>query len=243
MKIKILYLCLLVSLGTSAQSLEGRPYFELSPGKALAFGPMTQSNSTFLKYTGAWSFNLGFTKYSSEGQLMNKDVIGYHFGYQFHSNTLDESDLLSITPVPNAYFVSKGNQLIHGPVFRLEYTRSGVFAPYAGIGAHLLAVRGSWFDLEFDAQQNYYQKASYKTSTWGTINPAFSVYGGIRVVMPGNWTIGLHYETYLRDAWSAKYTIIGTPATIDNTEVSRSFTLTEIGWLHHGELRVQFPLR
>lgn len=234
---------LVLSIWSSAQSLEDHWMFDVAVGKGFANGKMAEKQAGYLTYQGSWSMNLAFTKYSSEGQLGKHDLFGYQFGWQFHSNRLDESVLMNLTPEPNRVEVDKGSQLLHGPVFRLEYTRAGQFAPYFGLGAHLLAVRASTFTLHYLPQSNFYQTATYKTSGWGRINASFSAYTGFHVVMPGNWTLGLNYELYLRDAWTSKYTVVADPAALDQQEVETTYLITHTGWVHHAELRVQFPLR
>ncbi|MBI1221217.1 MAG: hypothetical protein GC180_01330 [Bacteroidetes bacterium] len=239
-------LCLLfimvVSGNSRAQSLERHTYFEVSAGKGFASGKMTELKPGYLTYQGSWSFNMGFTHYSKEGQLGRKDLFGYHFGYQFHANSLDESVLNQINPSPNTYQINKGSQLMHGPVFRMEYTRSGRFAPYVGLGAHLLAVRPATFQMNYLPQDNYYQTNAYTSSPWGRINACFSAFTGFHIVMPGDWTIGLNYEVYLRDAWTSRYKVTSTPSAIDQKPVETDFNITHTAWVSHAELRVQFPL-
>lgn len=196
-----------------------------------------------LMYNGSWGLNLGFSKYSSDGQMLKGDVLGIQFGYLFHMNQLDASGLDSISPKPVSVDLHKSGQLLHGPYLRFEYTRAGKFAPYIGVGAHLLALRGAKFDVNFDPQDNYFKEAQYSTSSWGRVNACFSGYGGFRFVFPGDWTLGLNYELFLRDAWNAKYTIKAIPATLDNPEEEYSFILTQLGWNQRIELRLQLPLR
>lgn len=243
MKTKLLLISLWVSLNSGAQSLEDNWYFDISAGAAQSFGPMTKTNPGRLIYNGAWGMNLGFTKYSSEGQMLKGDLIGCQFGYIFHMNQLDATDLNGISPTPTSLKIHKSGQLLHGPYIRFEYTRSGKFAPYLGVGAHLLALRGAKFDVRFDPQDNYYGELQYSTSSWGRINACFSGYGGLRFVMPGDWTLSLNYELFLRDAWNAKYTVKAIPAAIDNPEEEFTFKLTQLGWNQRVELRLQFPLR
>jgi|GEM_PF-2219459 len=243
MKIRLLILSILFSLGANAQSLEDYWCFDISAGAAQTFGNMTQTNPAYLSNNGAWSMNLGFTKYSSKGQFFKKDLIGFQMGYQFHVNQVDGADLSKIDPAPSSYTFKKGNQLLHGPVMRLEYTRAGAFAPYIGLGAHLLALRGAQMDVEFDPKDNYYSKIEYRGSNWGRLNASLSVFGGIRLVLPNDWALGLNYEIYLRDAWNVKYNVTAIPATIDNVEREDSFILTQLGWNQHIELRLQMPLR
>jgi len=75
------------------------------------------------------------------------------------------------------------------------------------------------------------------------LNAGVSALAGLRLVMPNDWALGLHYELYVRDAWNTKYNLTAYPATIDNIEREESFILTQIGWNQHIELRLQMPLR
>jgi len=244
MKIKLLLFSLLFQTGAFAQSIEEYWYFDVSAGATQSFGAMTESNnSSYMKVNGGWSMNLGFTKYGSKGQFFKQDVLGFHMGYQFHVNSMDMKELNRIDPSPSAYKVIKGSQLLHGPVMRLEYTRAGSFAPYIGLGAHLLALRGAQMDVEFRPQDNYYKKVEYRGSGWGRLNASVSALAGLRIVLPNDWALGLHYELYLRDAWNTKYNVTAIPATIDNVEREDSFILTQLGWNQHIELRLQMPLR
>lgn len=243
MKIKLLFPLLWLPLYSGAQSLEDNWYFDASVGAAQTFGSMTKPNEGHLIYDGAWGANLGISKYSSEGQLMKRDLIGVHFGYLFHMNQLNPADLNEVNPKPSSVDIHKSGQLLHGPFVRFEYTRSGMFAPYLGIGAHLLALRGAKFDLNFDPQDNYYRQAQYSTSAWGRINGCFSAYGGLRFVLPGDWSLSLNYEVFLRDSWNAKYTVKAIPAAIDKPEQEYTFILTQLGWNQRVELRLQLPLR
>jgi hypothetical protein len=243
MKIKFLLISLWISFASNAQSLEDNWYFDVSTGAAQTFGSMTKTNPGRLIYHGSWGLNLGFTKYSSEDQLLKGDLVGCQFGYLFHMNQADASDLGQISPTPASIKIHKSGQLLHGPYVRFEYTRAGKFAPYIGVGAHLLALRGAKFDVNFDPQDNYYGKLEYGTSSWGRVNACFSGFGGLRFVLPGDWSLSLNYELFLRDAWNAKYTIKAIPAAIDNPEEEFSFMLTQNGWNQRVELRLQLPLR
>lgn len=243
MKTKLLLLFLWVSLNSGAQSLEDNWYFDASVGAAQTYGPMTRSNPGQLIYSGSWGLNLGFSKFSSKSQMLKGDLIGLQFGYLFHMNQLNAKDLKQIQPTPTSVDIHKSGQLLHGPYVRLEYSRSGKFAPYIGLGAHLLALRGPKFDLNFDPQDNYFQEAQYSTSSWGRVNASFSGFGGLRFVLPSDWSLSLNYELFLRDAWNAKYTIKAIPATLDNPEEEFTFILTQLGWNQRIELRLQLPLR
>lgn len=243
MKIKLFLLAIICSSVAMAQSLNDKWYFDVSAGATQSFGSMNEQNSSYMKVQSGWSMNLGFTKFSSKGQFFRKDLIGFQIGYQFHVNTMDMGDLMRIEPTPSSYSAKKASQLLHGPVMRLEYTRAGTFAPYIGLGAHFLALRGAQMDVEFLPQDNYYKKLEYRGSGWGRLNASISGLAGIRLLMPNDWALGLHYEIYLRDAWNTKYNITAYPATIDNAEREESFILTQIGWNQHIELRLQMPLR
>jgi len=156
MKIRLFLFVLLLNTGLMAQSLEDYWYFDISAGATQSFGSMIESNNAaYMKVKGGWSMNLGFTKYGSKGQFFKNDVLGFHMGYQFHVNSIDATELNTIKPSPAGYSMKKSSQLIHGPVMRLEYTRAGSLAPYIGVGAHLMAVRGAEMDVDFSPQDNY----------------------------------------------------------------------------------------
>ena len=131
---------------------------------------------------------------------------------------------------------------MHGPWIRLEYTTNTRVAPFIGIGAHLLAVRGAKFDLGFNPQDNFYKEVYYNPGGWGRINASFSGSAGLRVTMPGNWCLALQYQLFIRDTWTVNYRVKAVPATLDSEEVESSFLLIQKGWNQHIDLKVQFPL-
>lgn len=243
MKTKLFLVLLFCYSLSSAQKMENLWYFNVSGGMAQTYGNMTQPNPGHLIYNGSWSMALDFTQYTIEGKGLKKGIFGFGFGYQFHINSLDASDLKNVEPEPESYTLHKRTQLLHGPYFKVEYTLNTAFAPYLGLGAHLTAVRGAQFDLNFSPQNNFVQQAKYEGSNWGRINPSISAYGGLRWVFKNRWALGMCYEIYLRDVWSVKYNVTGVPATSSLEETEESFILTQKGWNQHVELKLQMPLR
>lgn len=206
-------------------------------------GNMAVENKAKLRFDGVWSMGVAIGKYGNEGRLFRKDVVGFQMGYLFHVNSLDDSYMDELEPQPSSVNLHKPGQLLHGPFARLEYSFNRRVAPFIGAGAHLLALRGAKFDLNFDVQDNYYKQVRYEPNTWGRINPCFSGFGGLRVLFKNDWALAAQYEIFLRDTWTVKYKIIAMPATVDNPEKESSQLLTQKGWNQHVELRLQIPLR
>lgn len=243
MRIKALTVLLLLSLVSSAQrSLEDYWTFDVHLGRPMLLGPMNETNSGVFKYQGLWAGSLGFSKYGTSGQFGKNDILGVNIGYFFQVNKGDASDLLLMNPTPATYQTSKANQLLHGPTFRVEYTRNGDFAPYIALGGHLLGLRGTVFELEFDPKDNLYQTVSYKNKALGGFNGCFSINGGLRYVLPGNWALSLDYELFLRQYWRVKYVSTAIPYVASEPELESEFILSQKGLNHQIRLRLQLPL-
>ena len=243
MKIRTVIVLFLFSLTSFAQrSMEDYWTFDVQLGRPFLLGPINTTNPGVLKYQGLWSGSVGFSKYGTSGQFGKNDIIGVNFGYFFQVNQGDASDLLLMNPPPSTFTLIKANQLLHGPSFRIEYTRHGNFAPYIALGGHLLGLRGTVFDLEFDPKNNLYQSVSYKNKALGGFNGCFSINGGLRYVLPGSWALSLDYELFLRQYWRVKYVTTAIPYIATEPEEESEFILSQKGLNHQIRLRLQLPL-
>ncbi len=238
----LLAVCLLFSIGASAQSNEGRLTLDVTGGWAGTMGNMTKPNPSLLSHNGVWHWGIGLTKFSWAGKLGKKDMVAWRYGYDFQYNYLDKNVFAELSPMPEEVDFIRRNQLVHGPYVKFEYTADYPFQPFIGIGGHLTAVRASEFEFEYAPDMNYYQKVEFVPGGWGRLNPSFTAHTGFRILFPSSLSLSFQYEIFLRNTWTSRYNVTATPYVADGEVLETSQFVTQLGWMHRIDLQLNIPL-